>query len=133
MKSNGYTLVEVLIAAGILAMAVAGAAVLGLTMVAQEEMNARTARLLNLHEQAARLYQLGLSSDEINALLPPEPALVSLAFPITTVEVPGLGNIQQSESTLVYRAVPDEGWVEDAPDPPPQRTNSITVIRPSIH
>jgi prepilin-type N-terminal cleavage/methylation domain-containing protein len=126
MKSRAaYTLLEVLVAAAIISIAVAAAGALALATVAQEEMNARVARCLNLHEQAVRLYQLGLEPDQIADLLPPDPSVVSLDIPSDEVTVPGdlPLTVEQADSTLTFTT-------SDTSEA--TRTSQITVIRPAI-
>ena len=67
----GYSLVEVLAACGIIALGVGAALSLSLATVSQEETGHRIARAVAIGENAARLYGLGLSPDEIVRILPP--------------------------------------------------------------
>ena len=92
-----YTLIEVLVAAAILMIAVGAAAALAMATVTQEEINSRVARCLNLHEQAVRLYQLGLDPSVASAVLPVDPAVVSLVF--TTQYLPFPTSAQSSKPT----------------------------------
>jgi Tfp pilus assembly protein PilV len=136
--SGGYSLLEVLIAATVLMVGVAAAGFLALASVTQEEMSARISRALNQQEQAARLFQLGMSPSEISALLPPDPAILSLTFTVNVTNVPGVGPVEEAECVIVFKPV-DEGdawapftWTAGRSDSTPSRTNSITVLRPSI-
>jgi type II secretory pathway pseudopilin PulG len=117
-----YTLIEVLVAAAILMIAVGAAAALAMATVTQEEINSRVARCLNLHEQAVRLYQLGLDPSVASAVLPVDPAVVSLVFTNQNLEVPNLGTVEQADSTLTFLTSVAGS----------ERTSSITAIRPSI-
>lgn len=136
--SAAYTLVEVLVAASILLIAAAAAAALALATLAQEEANARVARCTNLNEQAARLYQLGLAPDTITALLPPDPAVVSLTFETQDVFIENLGTVQRADSTLVYTTAPLAGdwspgtWTAGQDSAETLRTSQVTAFRPSI-
>lgn len=116
-----YTLIEVLVAAALLMIGVAAAAALAVATITQEEINARVARCLNHHEQAARLYQLGLDPAAAVALLPPDPAVTSLTFTAQSVLVPDLGTVEQATSTLVF-----------SPTATDSRTHEMVVVRPSI-
>lgn len=133
-----YTLIEVLVASAILMIAVVAATALALATIAQEEMNARIARCLNLHEQAVRLYQLGLEPNVISAVLPPDPAVVSLAFTIQNLPIPNLGTVEQADSTLIFTTTPlaseweAQTWSSGESSNSARRTNSIIAIRPSI-
>jgi len=117
-----YTLIEVIVAAAILMIAVGAAAALALATVTQEETNGRIIRCLNLHEQAVRLYQLGLDPSVVSAVLPVDPAVVDLIFTTENLLISDLGTVEQAGSTLTF-LTSDAGA---------ERTSSITAIRPSI-
>ena len=70
MKRNAYSLVEVLVAAAIIALGIAGAATLAHSMILQQESNGQVARAANLQEQIGTLYRLGLSASDITSVLP---------------------------------------------------------------
>jgi len=131
MNRKAYTLVEVLIAAAVLVVGVAAAGFLALAMIAQEEMNVRVSRSLNHHEQAARLFQLGLSPSEISALLPAEPSVLSLDFNVELEDVAGVGEIELATSTMTYEVV-QGGVTWDPLGSAPERESEIIVIRPTI-
>lgn len=76
----GYSLVELTVATAVLAAGVAAAASLTLSSAHIEEMNHRKSRIVALNEAAARLWQLGLSPNQIAALLPGDPALSTINF-----------------------------------------------------
>jgi type II secretory pathway pseudopilin PulG len=92
---RGYTLIEVLIAAGLLMMAISAASSLSLAMSAQEEINYSMSRALNLQENYVKAYQLGLSPAEIAVLMPPEPSLASIN---TAASTPTITNVGPMES-----------------------------------
>jgi type II secretory pathway pseudopilin PulG len=133
-----YTLIEVLVAAAILIIAVAAAAALALATVTQEEINARIARCLNLNEQAARLYQLGLDPSVIGAILPEDPAVASHVFTTQSLPIPNLGTVEQANITLTFRTTPltsawsAGSWTGGESSNTAQRTSTITAIRPSL-
>lgn len=134
LQMGGYSLVEVLVAASILVIAAAGAAAMALAVSAQQDANARMARVLALQEQGARMYQLGMDPANINAILPPDPAVVSLTFtPVTWVGTPVM---EQVTCTLVYKPFAATAtWSESSwtgGDPSAQRSNEMTVVRPTI-
>jgi len=56
----GYSLIEVLVAASVLLMAIGAAAVLSITPAQQEASTAAASVTINTHEQIARLFQLRL-------------------------------------------------------------------------
>lgn len=134
-----YTLVEALVAAAVLLIAVSAAAVLGLATLTQEETNMRVARCLNLHEQAMRLYQLGLEPAVINALLPPDPAVTETPiFTTQTLSIPNLGDVERAESTITFSTTAASTdwqpgtWSSGENSDSALRTNTFTAVRPSI-
>lgn len=70
MNLRGYSLVEVLVAAAIVAVGLTAAAVLAATLMQQQELNAATLRAANVQEQAVKLYRLDLTPGDIVSLLP---------------------------------------------------------------
>lgn len=133
---SAYSLVEVVVSAVLLALVLAGAAAMALIVVGQEEANARIARTLNLQEQAARLFQLGLAPATISSILPPDPAVVSLTFSEpAVVAVAGVGNMETSTLTLVFTPSPsatvDSSGTWTAGDSTETRQNEIFVARPT--
>lgn len=125
---NGYTLIEVMVAAGILAAGIAAAAMLGLTMVSQQQASARVVRALNYQEQAARLYQLGLEQGTITNILPLEPGVVSLDFTTNSVVLANVGTVEVAVCELVY----DAGSLLSSDGSASVQTNDFVVVRPSI-
>jgi type II secretory pathway pseudopilin PulG len=135
---SAYTLIEVLVAAGVLLIAVSAAAALALATVTQEETSARVARCLDLHEQAARLYQLGLDPSTVTNILPVDPASVSLVFTTQSLAIPNLGTVDQATTTLTYLTTPQAAawtagsWTGGESSTTGRRTSTLTVIRPSL-
>lgn len=123
--SRAYTLAEVLVAAGILVLVVAVMASVSLSLSAQEEQSARTAVVLNYHEQTARLWQLGLSPAEIEAIRPPAPAVTSLGFTEDNITLNGIGTLRRTTSNLVFRSSTDLITTNAA-----LRTNTLVLVRP---
>ena len=123
--SAGYTIVEAMVAVSILLLGVAAAAALSLTMVQQEEINARAARAVNWQENAVRLYQLGLgtASDttEILDVMPGLPGLTSITVSTSTNNVDG-GSlaVDVSDITLIYNSVDGENI---------SRTSTMRAVR----
>ncbi|PTX92823.1 hypothetical protein DB345_14300 [Spartobacteria bacterium LR76] len=128
MKNRGYTLVETLVAAGILVAAIGAAAALAVTMTAFEEGNATVSRAFNYQEQAARLYRLGFSPDEVIALLPPESSVQSLVFTTDAVNIDHLGTVEMATLEMVYVS----GAEITSATAGVNQANTITVVRPSI-
>ncbi|MEO6846119.1 MAG: prepilin-type N-terminal cleavage/methylation domain-containing protein [Chthoniobacterales bacterium] len=118
----GYTIVEVLIAAAILMIAVGAAAALSAASSTQEDTNTRISRCLNLQEQAVRLYQLGISPDSISDILPSDPDTNSLTFTTNSLVIDNLGTVDEASVQLVFTTSPSSA----------RFTNTMTAIRPSI-
>ena len=70
MKTCGFSLVEAMMAAAIIAIGLTAAASLVGALMAKEELNTVSLRAANLHEQAIALYRLGLSPARIREILP---------------------------------------------------------------
>jgi len=131
---SGYSLIEVLIAAGILLTGIAAAAMMANTMFQQQEANGRITRAINLQEQAARLWQLGLEPDVITNILPercvnlspPGADAMRLNFS-NNANITAVG-AQPAESVtlqIVFHAATEtDGTLI-------YRTNDVLVVRPS--
>ena len=143
-RSGGYSLVEVLVASGILAMGISAACVMSLMMVTQEEMNHRMARNLNLQENAARLYQIGLNEGDITGGtgLVPGSSDLTLTFTEATVNLTGVGTVPAKTLRATINTTPDDsilptaarGWTgggrrADSSQARAQRINDLTVFR----
>lgn len=128
MKNRGYTLVETLVASGILLVAIGAAVSLAVTMTAFEEGNAKVSRAFNYQEQAARLYQLGFTPDEITGLLPAESAVGSQQFTTNSVTIANLGTVETATLQMVYQS----GATITSSTAGVNQTNTVTVVRPSI-
>lgn len=124
--SAGYSLIEVLVAAGILVMGIAAAAVLALTMVSQQEGAAKAVRALNYQEQACRLYQFGVAPSVITNILPPESSVTSLTFTTNSLTVANLGTMEFAECSAVV-SIGSRFSTSGT-----SRTLSTAVVRPSI-
>lgn len=127
MKAGGYSLIEVMVAAAIVAVGLTAAAVLVGTLMQQEELNAAALRAANLQEQAVRLYRLDMNPDLITALLP-EPADYALAFVpaegVLSFEVDGTEVLlDAADCTMTYPNPAGDGT---------SLSNTVTVVRPTI-
>lgn len=144
MSSKAYSLVEVVIAAAIVAIGVAAGAAMMNTLVVQQEVNAGSVRAANLQEQATVLYRLGLTNPaDLYAILPEScsgsgsPAsgafLLNFGTPTTVgnnVLLEGGGTAPISctvtTCTLVYaNPISGSGQVT-------YLTNVLSVVRPTI-
>lgn len=129
LAASAYSIVEVMVAAGLLVMAIAASASLALTMVAQEESNARAAMAINMQEQACRLYQLGLDPDEIEEILPYQTNWMTLSFTTNTGTVAGVGTMDAAASTLIFSS---GSPITATTSTEVFRTNTLQVVRPAI-
>ncbi|MGK0184603.1 MAG: prepilin-type N-terminal cleavage/methylation domain-containing protein [Verrucomicrobiales bacterium] len=142
---DGYTLIEVMVASTLLSVGIAAATVLSLTMASQEDANQRVSRALHLQECAARLFQIGLSGDEIDLLLPNDPTIrnsttsapyTKVSFVVTSETAAGFGSFEQGICTMNFSSTASSvgTWTAgtwtggEAAD----RTRELTVVRPSI-
>lgn len=135
MNHRGYSLVEVMIAAAIIAVGLTAAAVLVGSLMTQQEINAASLRATNLQEQAVRLYRLDLPTASITELLPesastnlqPAAGAYGLNFTAagtTTVTIDGTDvQLDLTTCTLAYVSPVETNTVV---------TNSVTIVRPSI-
>ena len=129
---GGYSLIEVLVASGILMIGISAAASFSLTMTTQEEINHRVNRGLNRLENYGRLYQLGLEPVEIENLMPPDAAIGSAPNFTSADEA----NLEGQIISMTINSVPDEGswsageWTAGSQASLATRNLSIRVFRP---
>ena len=130
-KPRGYTLIEVLSAAVIIGIAVSASVSMSSTMVLQEELSWRMTVALNYQENAAKLWQLGLSPFEVDSLMPSTPGNPILGSILadtgTTTEIgevdPDLvGNMEQANHNLTINNVGSSPLGGASP--------TITIVRP---
>jgi prepilin-type N-terminal cleavage/methylation domain-containing protein len=135
-KRAGYTLAEVLVASALVGLAMGGAIALSATMNMQNETATTVAVALSMQDNAARLWQLGLTSTECDAILPQAQNNNRLARAVVsssgnaltwgtanTVVLPNsMGSVEEIDSTLTIQN-PAGGT---------NRTNVIQVYRPTI-
>ncbi|OYW72588.1 MAG: hypothetical protein B7Z37_24375 [Verrucomicrobia bacterium 12-59-8] len=69
-RTHGYTLIEVLAAASIISIGMTAMVSLSSTLMLQEELANRVSVTRNYQENTVRLWQLGLSTVQITALMP---------------------------------------------------------------
>lgn len=96
---QGYSLIELTVATGILCLGVAAAASLSMTSTKLDEMNQQKARGVATHEAAARLWQLGLDGSAINELLLGDPCLAGSASFTTGTGNPNTTGASQVDFT----------------------------------
>jgi Tfp pilus assembly protein PilV len=134
-KTSAYSLIEVMIAGGIVAIGIAAAALMANALLLQEESQGYSLRAFNTQEQAARLWQLGLNATTITNILPercsasnPPPAYsMCLQFTTSTNTIAGVGTVEMLNP---LRIIFNSGT--DGSNNPICRTNDITVVRPTI-
>jgi len=138
MTTRGFSVIEALMAAAIVAIGLTAAASLVGALMAREEVNTVSLRAANLHEQAVMLYRLGLSPEKIRAILPepcgdggsPPAGGFGLTFgsavPMQCTASDGSTfNVPSTESTLTFPITGPDGAVLS------YRENSLTILRPS--
>lgn len=79
-KARGYSLIELLLASGLLAAGLAAMASMTISSVKMEEMNLSKARAISLAEASATLWQLGMNEDNIKYLLLGDPVIEGCEF-----------------------------------------------------
>lgn len=133
-----YSLVEVLAASGIVAMGVGAAVALSFATTSQEETAHRAARALSIQENAARLFELGLSSNEVLRLLPPDPVVSAIAITESAPTVALGVQVQQADIDVAFETSPSGAtWSAGTWTGGPGGSNSVRtlsdliVIRPS--
>jgi len=134
VSSRGYTLIEALVASGVLLVGVSAAAAMSLALVTQEEINENTLRAANHLDNAARLMQLGLAPATVVSLLPEVAVVDSLDFSQRDLSVPGIGTIPAITVSVTYRptgaTAANRGNVLEwtGGDPGTRRTASVEII-----
>ncbi len=137
-KQKGYSLADILIASAILGIGVSAAASLTLSMNTQEDLSWRVTRGLNMVENAATLYTLGLSpADAVKYLPTDSDTTVSVQVAEADETVSDL-----EFKTATFRAtiepVRDEGswsagmWTGGSDATIPSRTLDLKVYRSNL-
>ena len=70
IRRAGYSLIEVVASAAVIAVGMAGATSLSSTIMAQQDLTWRVSVARNYQENMARLWQIGLSPAEVIAIMP---------------------------------------------------------------
>ena len=131
--NRAYSLVEVLIAGALLALGVGAAAIFANTIFINQESSALATRVLNVQEQAGRLYSLGLEPAEITNLVPewcvsgtPQMGSLRLVFAETTNTIAGVGDIESATNQIIFPSITDAAGTLR------YRTNSVLLVRPVL-
>lgn len=144
MRARGYSLVEVVVAAAVVAIGVAAGAAMMNALVVQEETNAGAIRAANLHEQATMLYRLGVTNPDVHyAILPercsasPEPLAgnFSLTFAGPVVLTNTATRADGGTTEVLYEATTSTMIFANPGLPgnePVSLTNTHTIVRPRI-
>jgi len=101
---SAYTLIEALVASGILLVGVGAAASMSLAFVTQEEIGERAVKAHNHLDNAVSLYRAGVAPAEIPGLLPPEPAVTSLTLTNRSITATNLGSVPSVLVTVTWKA-----------------------------
>ncbi len=139
-RRAAYSLAEVLVAAGLIAVAIGAAVSLSFATTSQEEAGARVARGLNVAENAARLYRLGLSGAEVIRLLPYDPVVYSISITEDTPLVAGVGLMDRATVTVVTETNPSTDtltwsagkWTGGPGGAASRRTFTTQILRPTV-
>ena len=107
-SQRAYSLIEVLAAAGIIVIALGAALSLGVATVSQEESGNRIARGLSIQENAARLFRLGLSPEEIIRVIPQDPCVEELSISAPYSVMAGSVSVEASNIGLTAITNPSE-------------------------
>ena len=106
-RCRAFTLIETLVASAVLMIGISAASSLSLAMMTQEEINRRTAEAFNLQENAVTLYQLGMDTSEIEALLPTSGTIKSFTFTEGEHDLgSGAGSIDYANITVEFYTTP---------------------------
>ena len=134
-RAHGYTFAEVLVASAILGLAIGAGVKLIATMMIQEETSYHQAVAMNLQDNAARAWQLGLSPAEVTAILPSTTDNSNLANCLvpsgtnavsfgtagTTTLANTMGTLENISCSITLSFINSN-----------TRTNTVQVYRPSI-
>lgn len=134
VRRAGYTLIEVLAAAAIIAVGTTAAVSLSASIMLQEELAFRVAVTRNYQENMIRLWQLGLSPVQIAALMPTQnqnaPLQTAISGIPSLVET-GVTTVSGIEvETALCTAVVNIS--QNPPTEVPGASLSITAFRPRL-
>ena len=135
-SKRGYTIAEVLMAAGLLGVMIGGTVRLLGTMNTSETASRNTSVAMNLTDAAAQLWQLGLSPSEARSVLPiitnneilDRSIVADASGNSVTFGTAGTTALANSMGTLENITV---SVVSQDPQGTNHRTSSVTVYRPT--
>lgn len=130
---SGYTLLEVVAAAAVVAIGMTGAVSLSTSIIAQEEITWRVAIARNYQENVVRLWQLGLDPLDTMRIIPSvsgNPKLLESVSnitisPIGTADEDGMGTMESASCVLTL-------GTSGFPGVGAGNTNQVTAYRPSL-
>lgn len=135
--ASGYTLVEVLVAMSILALAIGAASQLSLSQGLTEELVEQESRAITYGENAARLWQLGIDNPAAILLASPnsDGTLMSCVVDgsLTTAGIQAPGNVDGGEDYGYIPTQVDRTFVAVTWQPPGSSTTTLfdfQVVRP---
>lgn len=109
IRRGAYTLIEVLVAASLIGVAMTAAVSMSSTMMLQEELSWRVAIAMNYQENACRVWQLGLAPDKVAELMPDTKGHIFLneildsaavTTPLATANQGGFGVMDSASNAL---------------------------------
>lgn len=130
-NAAAYTLIEVLVAASLIGMAMTAAVSMSSTMMLQEELSWRVAVAMNYQENACRIWQLGLNPADVTALMPDtkgHPFLNEILE--STASTVNLGTANQSGLAVMEGAV-NSLQVANYANGPAGSTTTVQLYRPT--
>ncbi len=130
---SGYTLLEVVAAAAVVAIGMTGAVSLSTSIIAQEEITWRVAIARNYQENVVRLWQLGLDPLDTMRIIPSisgNPKLLEsvdnvLITPTGTANEDSMGTMESASCVLTL-------GTSGFPGVGAGNTNQVTAYRPSL-
>ena len=134
LRRAGYTLIEVLATAAIIAVGTTAAVSLSASVMLQEELAFRVAVTRNYQENMIRLWQLGLSPVQITALMPTQTQNSALQTAISgtpAIVETGITTVSgvKVETALCTAVV---NISQTPPTEVPGASLSITAFRPNL-
>lgn len=133
-RTEGYSLVDTLIAATILGIGLSAACSLTLGMATQDEIAWRVSRGTALLEGASGLYGLGLSTAQVSAVLPRDPQATLTLGTQASETISGL-QLQAVDVSVTVTTTDNTGswtagrWTGGGNASATQRTNTARVYR----
>lgn len=124
-----YTLIEVLVAATIVGVAVSAAVSMSATMNLQEELSWRVSVALNYQENACRLWQFGLSPAEITAVMPSTAGNPFLNEVLETGAITSASTITNNSTLGVMESATNATQVANFNNGPSGSTTTFSLYR----